>query len=106
MEKTDYNTKISDIEMKITDHNHDKYITTPEINTLAASVFNARLAQANVITKTDFDAKPQSLIKKITSNKTKHPLENEPKKLQKFDSSYFKGKSHFEEDGAENYLVF
>ena len=29
----------------------------PEFNTLAADVFNARLAQANLITKTDFDAK-------------------------------------------------
>ena len=34
---------------KPTNHNHDKYITTPEFNTLAASVFNARLAQANLI---------------------------------------------------------
>ena len=42
--KTDYNTKITEIEKKLTDHNHDKYITTPEFNTLAANVFNARLA--------------------------------------------------------------
>ena len=28
------------------------------------------------------------------------------KKLETFDSSYFIGKSHFEEDGAQNYLVF
>ena len=34
-----------------------KYIDTPEFNKLAADVFNARLAQANLITKTDFDAK-------------------------------------------------
>ena len=34
-----------------------KYIDTPEFNRLAADVFNARLAQANLITKTDFDAK-------------------------------------------------
>ena len=38
VKKTDYNTKISDIEKKITDHNHDKYITTPEFNTKAASI--------------------------------------------------------------------
>ena len=37
---------------------------------MAASVFNVRLAQANVITKTDFDAKLSGLNKKITSNKT------------------------------------
>ena len=42
--KTDYNTKIPEIENKLTDENHDKYITTPELNTLAAGVFNARLA--------------------------------------------------------------
>ena len=45
---------------------------------MAASVFNARLAQANLITKTDFDAKLSSLNRKITQNKTKHLLvENE-----------------------------
>ena len=80
VKKIDYNTKISNIEKKITDHDHDKYITTPKFNTLAARVFNARLAQANLVTKTDFDAKLQSLSKIITSNKTKHLLvENELK---------------------------
>ena len=44
VKKADYNTKISDIEKKITDHNCDKYITTPDLNTLAADDFNARLA--------------------------------------------------------------
>ena len=86
--KTNYDTKISDLEKKLIDHNHDKYITTPEFNTLAASVFNARLAQANLITKTDFDAKLSSLNRKITSNKSKHLfVENELKKLKRFDSS-------------------
>ena len=28
------------------------------------------------------------------------------KNLKTFDSSYFIGKSHFEEDGTQNYLVF
>ena len=42
--KTDYNTKISEIENKVNDHNHDKHITTPEFNTMAADVFKARLA--------------------------------------------------------------
>ena len=107
VKKTDYDTKISELEEKFTDHNHDKYITTPEFNTLAASVFNARLAQANLITKTDFDAKLSNLNRKITQNKTKHLLvENELNKLKTFDSGYFIGKSHFEEDGTQNYLVF
>ena len=33
VKKADYNTKISDIGKKITDHDHDKYITTPQFNT-------------------------------------------------------------------------
>ena len=28
------------------------------------------------------------------------------KKLNTFDLSYFRGKSHFEEDGAQNWFVF
>ena len=74
VKKTDYNTKINDIENILNNHNHDKYVATTEFNTLAANVFNARLAQANLITKTDFDAKLSSLNIKFTSNKTKHYL--------------------------------
>ena len=66
-----------------------------------------RLAQANLITKIDFDDKLSNFNKKITSNKTKHVLvENEFKELKTFDSSYFIGKNYFEEDGTQNYLVF
>ena len=32
VKKPDYNTKINETEKKITDHNHDKYIITPEFN--------------------------------------------------------------------------
>ena len=60
-----------------------------------------------MITKTDFDAKLSSLNRKITVNKSKNLLvENELNKLKTFDSSYFIGESHFEEDGTQNYLVF
>ena len=72
--KTNYETKISELEKKLTDHSHDKYITIPEFNTLAADVSNARSTQANLITKTDFDAKLSSLNRKIKSNKSKHLL--------------------------------
>ena len=44
VKKTDYNTKVTEIENKLNNHNHDKYITTPEFNTLVVDVFNARLA--------------------------------------------------------------
>ena len=49
----------------------------------------------------------QVLTVKNTANKSKHLLvENEFKKLKTFDSSYFVDKSHFEEDGTQNCLVF
>ena len=54
---------------KLTDNNYNKYITAPEFNTLGADVFNARLAQVNLIAKTDFDAKLSSRNRKITANK-------------------------------------
>ena len=48
-----------------------------------------------------------SLNKKINSNNAKHVLvENELKKLQTFDLSYFQGKNDFKEDSTQNYLVF
>ena len=103
--KTDLNKKIIEIENKLNNYNHDKSITTPEFNTLAA-VFTAILAQANLTTKTDFDAKLSSLNWKIAANKAKKLLaENKLSKLKTFNSSYFIGKSHFEEDGTQNYLV-
>ena len=46
VKKRNYNTKITEIENKLNNHNHDKYITTPEFNTLAADV---RLAQARFL---------------------------------------------------------
>ena len=51
-----------------------------------------QLAQANVITKINFDAKINE-------------VENNIKKLQTFESSYFMGKNYFDADGTQNYLV-
>ena len=99
VKKTDYNAKITEIEKKITDHNHDKYIDTSKFNTLDTNVFNTKIAQANLITKTDFNSKLSSLNRKITANKTKHLLVNN-------DFSYYHGKNYFDEDGALNYYVF
>ena len=74
--KTDYNTKISKTENRIANHDHDKYITTPEFNKLTAKKFIARLKQTNLASKrdttdffkkTDFDNK----LKDFTSNKNK-----------------------------------
>ena len=107
VKKIDFNTKVSEIETKLADHNNGKYIPTSEFNKLTAQIFAARLAEVNLITKTDFDDKLKSLNQKVNSNNTKHLLvEDELKQLKTFDSSYFIGKSHFEEDGTQNYLVF
>ena len=52
--KADYDTKISELGKKLVNQTDDKYNTTSEFNTLAASVFSARLAQANLIIKNRF----------------------------------------------------
>ena len=64
------NTKISEVENKVSDNS--KYITTQEFNNLTAESFAARLKQANLVIKTDFDNKVTSLNELITLNKTKH----------------------------------
>ena len=52
VKKTDYNTKISENENKtITDHDHDKYITTQEFSKLTSEKFPGRLKSANLASK-------------------------------------------------------
>ena len=93
---------MTEIENKLNNHSHDKYIDTQEFNKLAGDVFNARLAHANVVTKTDFDDKLSNLNRKITKNKSDHLLiQNELNKLKTFDLSYFIRKNYFEEDGTQ-----
>ena len=65
VKKTDYNIKATEIEKKLTDHNHGKYIDTSEFNKLVGDFFNARLAQANLITKTNFEANYRILTEKL-----------------------------------------
>ena len=40
--KTDCNTEVTEIENKLNNHNHDKYIDNQEFNKFAADVFHAR----------------------------------------------------------------
>ena len=60
---------------KDTDHNHYKYITTPEFNKFTKEIFELRLKRANLesksdnsnfVNKADFDNK----LKDVTSNKS------------------------------------
>ena len=118
--KADYNTKISKIEKKITDHNHDKYITTPAFNKFTAKIFDLRLKRANLasksdianfVKKTDFD----NILKDDTSNKNElngvskkvkaMPTKGSTKDLiDKF--SILNGAKYFSSGIFQNYLVF
>ena len=82
----DYNANICEIEKKLTYYNHNKYITTPEFNKFTAEIFSARLAQANLITKTDFDTKLILILINYAL------IEIELKKLQTFDSIFLETK--------------
>ena len=77
------------------------------LQNLIIDVFNARLSRANLVAKTNFDNTISSLDSKIAENKTKNEsIQNELKKMKTLDLGYFIGKNYFEEDGAQNYLVF
>ena len=125
VKKTDYNTKIYEIEKKMTDHDHsNKYITTQKFNKLTSENFTARLKQENLtskndiadfVKKTDFDDKLKNLNKNVTSNKTKHveaekkltDLRNKVTEISEkgynflLDRMYFTGN-----DGYQNFLAF
>ena len=84
VKKIDYKTKVTKIENILNNHNHD-----------------------NLVVKSNFDNTVSSLNSKIATNKTKNEsIEIEFKKLKTLDLSYFIGKSHFKEDGTQNYLLF
>ena len=68
VKKTDCETKISEIEQKINDHNHHKYITASDFNKFTTEFFAARLAEANSVTKTDLDKKLISQLTQIKLN--------------------------------------
>ena len=65
MNPTVSNTKIIQIENKIPDNS--KYITTQQFNKLTAEKFKAKLMQAGLVNKTDFDNKLTSCNTRITS---------------------------------------
>ena len=67
VKKTNYNTKISETEKKITDGDHsNKYISTQGFNKLTAENFVARSKLANSTTKADIGNFVQKqILKKI-----------------------------------------
>ena len=48
LKKAEYDTKITELEKKILDHNHDKHSTTQEFNQLTSENVSARLKQADL----------------------------------------------------------
>ena len=74
LKKTEYNTKIDEIENKILSHNRHKYITSQKSNNFTADNFAARLARLNLATKNniadfvkeaDFDYTLKNINEKI-----------------------------------------
>ena len=63
VKETDYGTKIGDIEEKILDYDHAKYITIQEFNKLMTANFTARLKQVSFVSveTTDFHNKLKML---------------------------------------------
>ena len=119
VKKTDYNRKINEIGKKITDHDHDKYITIPEFNKLTEENFTVRLKRTNLasksdipnfVKKTDFHNK----LKDVTSNKNE--LNELSKKIEAISTkglaknlinkfSIFNGAKYFALGIFQNYLV-
>ena len=78
MKKSDYNTKINEIEIEITtDHDHAKYITTQEFNKLTLENITTRLKQAIQAIKSDIT----NLVKKNKTNLNKNKLNDLSKKI-------------------------
>ena len=98
------NTKNSEVENKILDNS--KYITDLEFNKLTAENFAARLKQADLVNKTDFDNKLTSFDKHFTSNKTKL-LEVQMKLNSRITKDLFLGRIYFANNhGSQNTLVY
>ena len=53
------------MEKKVDNYDYDEYLTTSEFNKLTTENFAARLVQANLVTKADFDTNLISLNKKL-----------------------------------------
>ena len=74
-------------------------------------IFNAKIKGKELVNKSNFSRfiDKSDLDKKIAALTTKAELiaeQDKIEKLQVFDSSYFLGKVHFEDDSTPNYLVF
>ena len=124
--KTNYNTKITELENQIPDISNlatKAALTTvenkiPDISNLATKTLVNKVANIipdinNLATKTALTTVENkitdisSLVKKSDYNRKITEFENNIKKLEAYDSSYYNGKKYFDqEDGTQSYLVF
>ena len=76
----------------------------PDISTLVKKCdYDSEITKLNIKYVNLVKAKVNTT--KIADTKI-NVLENKMKKVQTFDLSYFRGKSHFEEEGTQHYFVF
>ena len=124
--KTNYNTKITELENQIPDISNlatKAALTTvenkiPDISNLATKTLVNKVANIipdinNLATKTALTTVENkitdisSLVKKSDYNRKITEFENNIKKLEAYDSSYYNGKKYFDqEDGTQSYLAF
>ena len=95
MKKTYYDAKTLD--------NETKYFSTSDHNKFTCEILDANMKEKRLVDKSDISRfiNDCDLDKKIAISATKTELKKEQDKiikLQAFDSSYFSGKSHFEND--------
>lgn len=101
--KTDSDAKISKIEAK--------YSTTSDYNKFTGEIVNTKIKEKGLVGKCNiygFKNYPD-LDKKIEKRAEKAELKKDQDwtvKVQAFYFSWFCGKTHLEDDGMENYLVF
>ena len=106
VKKTNHAAKLSDIE--------SKYFTTSDYNKLTSNILDTNVIKKLVnesdisgfINNFDLDKKRAALAAKTNLDQNRSRQQDKIVKWQPFDSSSFRGKSHFEDDGTPDSLVF
>ena len=88
-----------------------KYFTTANYNKFTNEKLGLKIKQKELVSKSDIAGfiSNTDLDNEVATWAIKAELKAEQdkiKKLQAFDSSYFRGKNHFEDHSTQNYLVF
>ena len=121
IKNTDFNTKMTEVEGKMPSIGglatssaltaaENKIPDTGVLATISAltTVENKIPDLTNLVKKRGFGTKLKAVNDRVTKNKSKGLLlDNELKKLNAFDSSYFGCKNYFDaDDGTQNLLIF